>query len=330
MLTTKEALLQFIESIKEEFDIFIPMKNKNGDYLSLVPYATGKEWVFTATRPSDPLKILFYPPREQILPLKTVNKKRIIFGVKNCDLNALTILDRALLEDRNFTDLNYRQWRESTYIIGADCSEILPACHCNLLGLKPYPQLNSDLNMSEVKAGYQLEVKTPKGEEIIDLMRKHLSLTDTKINAQEVQENRERICDLLTAQNQNYPTYKRDRENLNNPEENLWSKTSGTCVECGGCSYICPTCYCIMINDQTVKTKEFLKIKTWDSCQHTGYAKVAGGGTPRPKLWQRFRHRYLCKFSVMKDNFSELGCTGCGRCISCCPAGIDIRENGWK
>ncbi len=326
MVITREAFQEFISAISQEFDVYIPVKSKNGEHFNLSLYNAESEWLIAGCRPTDPLKTLFYPPRDRILPLKTANsKKRLIFGVKNCDLKALTILDHALLDDPNFTDLNYQNLRESTYIIGADCTEVLPTCHCNLMEIEPYPQNNYDLNMSEVRAGYHLEERSAKGAELIALMKKYISVNDTGNDGiqAELNLNRKRITDLLITQNQAFVSYKLDCENKNNSP---WPNFSKTCVECGGCCYICPTCYCILIRDVTEKPKEFHKMKTWDSCQHTGYAKVAGGGTPRPNLWQRFRHRYLCKFSVMVQNFSEAGCTGCGRCIATCPAGIDIRE----
>lgn len=330
MIITQKALGQYFDEVSEKFNILVPVKSKNGSELQLCPYHTGQEWVIAAYRPTDPLKTFFYPPRAQALPFPTgAAKKRLIFGVKNCDLQALAILDRALLEDPNFTDLQYQNWREATYLIGADCSELLPSCHCNLLGQEAYPQANYDLNLSKIEGGYYLEVKSAKGAEIVETMRKFL--TDDPAGRQlptEIAFNRNQLKNLLAAQNQQYTSYALNSENKNNPN---WLNFAATCVECGGCCYICPTCYCILIRDVTEKPAEiskiqFRKIKTWDSCQHTGYAKVAGGGTPRPKLWQRFRQRYLCKFSAMVANFKEPGCTGCGRCIAACPAGIDIRE----
>jgi ferredoxin len=334
MIVTEKAFQEFMNRICEEFNILIPSKSKNSENLSLVPYNSGVEWVIASYRPNDPLKAFFYPPRDQVLPLPAADyQKRIIFGVKNCDLHALTILDRALLDDNNFTDLNYKKWREATYIVGADCTEITPACHCNLVGLKPYPELNYDLNMSRVETGFHLEAKTPKGDELIGLMKKYIQWNDTPGPVQaEIDQNRSRIKELLAKQNQKYFSYTLDREITNNLGANLWLNFAKACVECGGCCYICPTCYCILIKDLTEKgrlaekPRNFHKIKAWDSCQHTGYAKVAGGGSPRPNLWQRFRQRYLCKFSAMVENFSKTGCTGCGRCIAVCPAAIDIRE----
>jgi formate hydrogenlyase subunit 6/NADH:ubiquinone oxidoreductase subunit I len=330
MVVTEKAFQKFLNRIGEDFNILIPSRKKDGDNLSLEPYNPDHEWVIASYRPNDPLKTYFYPAFDQVLPLPTTSyPKRIIFGVKNCDLHALTILDRALLEDNNFTDLNYKKWREATYIVAADCTEISPVCHCNLVGVEPYPELNFDLSMSYTSAGYHLEAKTAKGEEIIGLLKKYTTLHDSPGTVQaEIDQNRAQIKELLKKQNQQYSSYTFDREITNNLGTNNWPNFAKACVECGGCCYICPTCYCILIKDVTKLTekREFQKVKTWDSCQHTGYAKVAGGGSPRPNLWQRFRHRYQCKFSAMVENFSKTGCTGCGRCITVCPATIDIRE----
>ena len=67
-------------------------------------------------------------------------------------------------------------------------------------------------------------------------------------------------------------------------------------------------------------------MRSFDSCQWNGYARVAGGATPRPKMFERFRNRYLCKFLFMKSNFDLLGCTGCGRCTEACAGNIDFRK----
>ena len=53
---------------------------------------------------------------------------------------------------------------------------------------------------------------------------------------------------------------------------------------------------------------------------------VAAGDSPRPKMRDRFRNRYLCKFEYMLNDFNEKGCVGCGRCIDRCPVNLDIRE----
>ena len=98
-----------------------------------------------------------------------------------------------------------------------------------------------------------------------------------------------------------------------------------TCIGCGACTHICPTCYCLILNDES-KADQFIKQRTFDSCQYNGYARVAGGANPRSTMTKRFRNRYLCKFDYMMHNFEKLGCTGCGRCTQACAGEIDFRK----
>ena len=63
-----------------------------------------------------------------------------------------------------------------------------------------------------------------------------------------------------------------------------------------------------------------------DSCMLKGYARVAGGGNPRAKLFMRLRNRFEKKFDFFPKWIHVYACTGCGRCVSACPAKIDIRQ----
>lgn len=48
------------------------------------------------------------------------------------------------------------------------------------------------------------------------------------------------------------------------------------------------------------------------------------GHNPRLRQWNRFRQRLYHKF--YPDKFGRNLCTGCGRCIEACPAGMDLIE----
>jgi NAD-dependent dihydropyrimidine dehydrogenase PreA subunit len=105
----------------------------------------------------------------------------------------------------------------------------------------------------------------------------------------------------------------------------IWEDEAKTCVECGACTIICPTCHCFFLYDQ--KNNEAMKrLRVWDSCMIKDYARVAGGANPRPKLWMRLRNRFEKKFDFFPKVANVYACTGCGRCISACPAKIDIRK----
>ncbi len=332
MIVSKSDLNKFFENLMNDFDIFIPYETEfDKDNLSYRKFSGDANFVISKYRTVDPIKTLFYLPSEMVVPPSAKEKKRIIVGVKNCDLLALEVLDAALLED-NFVEPNYKIWRENTYIISADCTDTLPTCHCVLLDNNPYPTKKSDgknmfdLNINPVDDKFVITVGTPKGEKLLELMKKCCTISKaTSADREKIEAQHAEIRKKLADINSDFSPDRKYNVISESYDETTWKELSTECVECGGCTNICPTCYCIILNDESEKDC-FRKIRTWDSCQLSGYARVAGGASPRAKLWERFRNRYQCKFVIMKENFSKLGCTGCGRCISTCPAGIDLRE----
>lgn len=328
IVKTSDFLLFLVRCQKEKLgqfeQVIVPRKsfnaNKSQTYFGEIN--ENIEIVLDSYRTVDPLRTLFYFARETILPAKST-KKRLIVGVKNCDLAALRVLDRALINE-DFVDPVYQAWREQTTIVSADCTEIGNSCHCILVDGKPWAEENFDINLSLINDSYLITVGSKKGEDLLKLLKEHLELTQPRGDEREkVKQNRRAIERKLKELNAKY-IRKRDYENLRKSSIENWIDDSRTCVGCGGCTNICPTCYCIILNDETT-TKQFVKVRSTDSCQLDGYAKVAGGATPRPKMYQRFRNRYLCKFDYMKSNFDLIGCTGCGRCIDVCPGEIEFR-----
>ena len=88
---------------------------------------------------------------------------------------------------------------------------------------------------------------------------------------------------------------------------------------------ICPTCHCFLLMDQK-SGDEVSRFRQWDSCMLRNFGRVAGEGNPRPLLWMRLRNRFEKKFDFFPKVAGIYACTGCGRCISACPAKIDIRK----
>jgi predicted aldo/keto reductase-like oxidoreductase len=63
----------------------------------------------------------------------------------------------------------------------------------------------------------------------------------------------------------------------------------------------------------------------WDSCFTLDFSYIHGGNI-RHSIKSRYRHWLMHKLATWIDQFGSSGCVGCGRCITWCPAAIDITE----
>jgi len=329
MLIKDADLIAFLHKcVNEELggisEIVLPGKSdngRNGDTF-FTGLSQNKEIDLDSYRTVDPTKTLFYLARERMVPELFNHKKRILLGVKACDLAALEILDKAMLGE-DFYDPSYEHWRKNTFIVSSDCEIISKSCACTMVGGKPFAESGFDLNLSRIKDSYLIETGSDKGEGLLKLMSEFASLS--KENQQDHDRVKKRRLEIESkVSQQNNFVLAKDTE-IGSVAPEFWETRAKECVGCGGCTNICPTCYCLILNDES-ESKDFIKVRSYDSCQWNGYARVAGGGTPRPKMDQRFRNRYLCKFQFMNKNFGRVGCTGCGRCTDTCPAQIEFQE----
>jgi sulfhydrogenase subunit beta (sulfur reductase) len=332
MVLKAEDFINNLLRLKDEtgsYDqVIIPFRPEQGSgYFKKIENVPLEKINLTSFRTGTAAKYLFYFPRERVYPLTDIVIRRVVAGIKACDLKALELLDKALLKG-GFTEPAYQKWRDNTVVISSDCSEICETCSCNLMGGKPYPESGYDINISKLNGNFLLAIGSVKGAELLQKITTDIDYRDAlQEEKQIVEKNREEILSRLQVQNEmfNHDNNNNNNGDIRNLAENFWMEKSADCIGCGACTNVCPTCYCLILNDDSVKNN-FIKTRSYDSCQWYGYARVAGGGTPRPKMHMRFRNRYLCKLDYMQNNFGTLGCTGCGRCTEACAAGIDFRE----
>jgi len=105
----------------------------------------------------------------------------------------------------------------------------------------------------------------------------------------------------------------------------FWPQIAEACINCGACTFLCPTCYCFDIQDEVAGTKG-VRLRYWDSCMFPLFTLHASGHNPRGQKMQRVRNRFMHKFKYFPDRFGPVSCVGCGRCVKDCPVNIDIRE----
>jgi len=331
MLISHSELFRFFDlcvtdGIDGITNVILPSPNKYGDSSQTFfeNYTKDNQFILDSYRTVDPAKTLYYQARELLKPENLKKEKFIIAGVKNCDLKAIEFMDRAIVKD-TFVDPNYKHWRDNAFIISTDCNEIGETCHCNLLDGQPHPESGFDLNLSKLGDDYYITIGSDKGKALIESIKSHATvLQATAADVSQAEKMREDMLKKIKEQNIEFERNNK-YEKLEENETEFWEKEGYECVGCGACTNICPTCYCLILNDEST-SKEFAKVRSYDSCQYNGYARVAGGGTPREFMHQRFRNRYLCKLIFTKSNFDRYGCTGCGRCTQACPGEIDFRK----
>ena len=123
------------------------------------------------------------------------------------------------------------------------------------------------------------------------------------------------------------PTDKLNDKGINELfEAPFWEDVAFACINCGTCTYLCPTCWCVDIQDE-VFGKDGDRIRNWDSCMFPLFTLHGSGHNPRDKKVQRVRQRFMHKLKYYVNKYHNgVQCSGCGRCVRYCPVNIDIRE----
>jgi sulfhydrogenase subunit beta (sulfur reductase) len=316
----KEEWDKAIEQLLLSYSIFACVENEYGLDYEQITTADISKISYNKPKPATPLKSFFLPVKENVTSDRAVEKPRIIMGIPNCDVEGLCLLDEIYL-DTDFNDIFYRGRRESTLLISSDCIGIQEHCHCMSYNIKPYSENHADLALVNLDGTIVLRLLSSKGEDFVRKIPAAQSLDDRRILSaiEKEQHNTEK---MLAASNIDLPDYKKTGELVKQSKTDIWEKYSSTCVSCGACTTICPTCTCFLLIDKP----GFKKVKQMDTCQYPGFERVAGGEDALFELHNRFRNRYMCKYIWKPEKFSSLACTGCGRCIEACIGKINKNE----
>ncbi|MFH1459702.1 MAG: 4Fe-4S dicluster domain-containing protein [Candidatus Omnitrophota bacterium] len=323
--------IKLLEVLKEDYEIYLPVKKDKqrfykkyeNDCLNLT---------IGEVRTFEPLKAFFFRSRQKIadgfkpdIP-QTSNKPLAVIGVKACDLKGFKIQDHVFKND-DYKDPFYIKARDENLIISADCTCAIETCFCLSLGVKPYPQEDFDLNLSPLKGGYLVKVGSDKGKKIVEVNTVLFKDSEEKQIITRDEQRQKVISEVQANLKKNEVPSEDLLEKAveKNFESEIWKEEAKTCVECTACNTICPTCHCFLLYDQKDKD-QMARLRIWDSCMVKDFAIVAGGANPRPRLWMRLRNRFEKKFDYFPKVAKIFACTGCGRCISACPAKIDIRR----
>ncbi|HEY5983774.1 MAG TPA: 4Fe-4S dicluster domain-containing protein [Anaerolineales bacterium] len=291
--------------------------DNNGRYFDFIPGAAS--W-----------KKFLFPPRLNLFTLRKNGKgwqaveaqqaeKPLAFvGVRSCELAAIQSQDKIFLRE-DFVDPYYHARRDQVFIVAINCLHPAGTCFCATMGTGPRAETGFDLCLTELDDHMLINVGSALGRDMMmEIPSEPASafLVGTGDRALQ-QASAEARCDIDPA-----TCAEEILANLDSPH---WDEVSKRCLSCGNCTLACPTCFCWDATDATnLGGTETSRERVWDSCFNPSYSYQAGGNT-RPNIRSRYRQWLSHKFGSWKEQFGTLGCVGCGRCITWCPAGIDTR-----
>ena len=332
---TEEQLVRWLGGM--DSSVYIPAPTATGSWIRCLDEQEEISIALERPRPAQSAKGFLLPPAETVArygedaaDVVPSAEKRVVVGVRACELKAWRYLDKVMLEG-NFEDPLYKARRENLIIISSDCVDCAEHCFCILLGGKPFVEETdgADVNLTPLGNGsYLAEPMSRWGQDLISSDWQQASSEQL----QQRQQIRDSMTDRLKQQNSQYTFRAADDAPPSLPDEmdQKWQEFAADCVECGACTNVCPTCHCFYLFDHEVKVKSAERVRTWDSCLFSTYHRMAGGPgmklTPRPELRSRLANRILHKFVYSPQQYGMLGCIGCGRCIEGCLGKIDLRN----
>jgi ferredoxin len=284
----------------------------------------------------------YYPPKRYVLPHierlmtirrhngdiqinPTVEEPRLaLFGIRSCDVSGINHLDRFYL-GRDFRDVYYERRRKNLFLVNVVCTDlerdITDDCFCVCADTGPAAREHFDLQLMDLGGEYMAVAGSPAGE----------ALFSNPIFRKGTPEHVEKRHAILTEVRKRFKTttswfsatvrYVTQGKVL----EKTWEDIGNRCLECGGCTYVCPACTCFTVSDRQVGPDEVERVRIWDTCALGGFTRMAGGHNPRRAVHDRRNRRFfrkLAHYFIQRE--LTMACVGCGRCAAVCHGDVGM------
>jgi sulfhydrogenase subunit beta (sulfur reductase) len=324
-----------IDKSRQAYTLFGPVKEENGvmikplddDTLPLMDYTDS---VLSA-------KSVLFPQSEIILNTTLDEQKedhhimkraqndyapRALIGIRPYDAKAIQLVKM------NFDTTDYRDpyWcdaYEATTFVGLAVNRPGICDFSTSTGSGPFSEAGLDVLLADMDDKYVAKILTDKGQSWADACG-FLAEVDSKES--------QALFDVLRKEAEKnigsaVQTDKlKEKTLLDLHEADFWDDVAFSCINCGTCTFVCPTCWCFDIQDET-KRQASARFRNWDTCMSSLFTMHASGHNPRDTKIQRVRQRFMHKLKYFLDKYDEgIMCVGCGRCVKSCPVNIDIRE----
>ncbi len=320
------SINEIFAKIAENATLYLPSDNKDGNAV-YTKWENGVVWSNSLNTVKSP-KDFFFPQVEDMMAFKTEGKNIeindireesedfVVFGVRACDVRSFDILDRVFLVDP--CDSYYANRREHGIIISVACTKPSETCFCKTFDIDA-TNPGGDITVWKTENYLYWSANTDRGRELLSKLNLE-ECGDEAVNEQKAKT--EAILKKLPLANLNTDGFGGDKTDalFDRPE---WKTLSESCLGCGTCTFVCPTCQCYDIKDFNTGN-QVIRYRCWDSCMYSDFTKMAHGNNRLSQV-ERFRQRFMHKLVYYPANNDGIfGCVGCGRCVSKCPISMNI------
>ena len=315
-------------AISENATLYVPVDLEKGR-VAYRKYTDGMV-ISNALKTDRSAKDFFFPQTENLMEFRTEGKNIevidsrkqsedfVIFGVRGCDVKSIEVLDKVFLAEP--VDSYYQTKREHGVIISMACARPEETCFCGTFGIDASAPAG-DIVCYKTEDAYYFDAKTEKGKALMAKLESVTEECDDKAVKEQIASIKN-ILNKLPLKDLKADAFGAGKtdEFFDRPE---WKTLSESCLGCGTCTFVCPTCQCYDIKDfKTNKGVE--RVRCWDSCMYSDFTKMSAG-QPRLSQVERFRQRFMHKLVYFPTNNDGMfSCVGCGRCVAKCPISMNI------
>lgn len=324
-----DKLDAFFKEISKSQELYLPVKDRMS--AAFGRYQEGTTY-YEAPNTLRSAKDFFFPQSETMArfrfaqkQIEVVDTRRehedfVLFGVRPCDVASFRILDTVFLADP--VDTYYQMRRSHSTVISLSCTKPRSTCFCSLYGIDA-TKGGADVDAWKCDDGYYFEANTEKGKKLLDDLGALLEQADeTKVEAQRAEVRK--VLDKLPFGKLDMHKFGKDAKMLELFNASEWDELSQSCLGCGTCTFVCPTCQCFDIRDFDAGKGNVQRYRCWDSCMYSDFTQMAAAN-PRHSQKERFRQRFMHKLVYYPEEHQGVyGCVGCGRCLERCPIHMHI------
>ncbi len=324
----KEALLDALG--KREGRVYVPVKE--GAYYVFREFSSDAEPDFSFQNVRISPKGLIQPQCENLMTfkagrgedsgeLKAVERPVVpqtVVGIRPCDAQAVTLAKRNFVSER-YTDTYWLSRYEATTFVGMACNKPCASCFCTSVGGGPFSETGLDALLVDLGDSFAVKVLTPKGEDFAGNLGAETGGLEDKVAALKSEAENKIVSHAPTDR-------LASRSVMELYTAPFWEEVAFACINCGVCTFLCPTCWCFDIQDE-VSGENGIRMRNWDACMFPLFTLHGSGHNPRSAKLARVRQRFMHKLKYYVDVYGNgVACVGCGRCVQGCPVNIDIRR----